>query len=277
MLAILEDDHPMTVRQMFYRMVSAGRIDKTEAEYNNAVCRLLVKMREDGRLPYDWIADNTRWMRGATTYYSVDDALSEAARLYRRDLWADTEHRVEVWLEKDALAGVLLEATHDWHVPLMVTRGYPSLSFLHSSAMAIRDAERPTYIYYFGDHDPSGKDIARNTEKRLRQYAPDCEIHFELVAVTEEQIEWWNLPTRPTKRTDSRAKGWKGGSVEVDAIPARRLVALAESCILRHLDMDQVEAIRQTERLERASLAKLARMWEQEDPPAGDTINTVRD
>jgi len=265
MLAILKADHPMTIRQMFYQMVSAGRINKTETEYDNVVVRLLVRMREDGRIPYDWIGDNTRWMRGPSTYDSVEDALDEMARLYRKDLWRDTEHRVEVWLEKDALAGVLLKATYPWHVPLMVTRGYSSLSFLYSSAMAIRAANKPTYIYYFGDYDPSGRDIAANTEKRLREYAPDSEIHFELVAVTEEQIRFWNLPTRPTKRTDARAKKWKGGSVEVDAIPSKHLITLAESRILSHLDMAQVEAIRTTERAERETLRELAGIWERDD------------
>ena len=127
---------------------------------------------------------------------------------------------VEVWCEKDALAGVLMEETEVYDVPLMTARGYSSLTFLHSAAMAIRAKDKPAFIYHFGDLDPSGRDAARDIEAKLRRYAPGAEIHFECPAVTREQVEQWNLPTRPTKQTDTRAKKFVGTSVELDAIPA---------------------------------------------------------
>jgi hypothetical protein len=118
----------------------------------------------------------------------------------------------------------------------MVTRGYASLSFLHSAAEAIKRIGKPTHLYYFGDYDPSGVDIPRAVESRLREFAPDEEIHFERVAVNPDQISAWDLQTRPTKKGDTRAKSFQGESVEVDAINATRLRQLAEDCIIRHVD-----------------------------------------
>src|SRR5262245_57118714 len=102
-LDLLEQDRPMTVRQVFYRLVSRGAIGKTEAEYKGTVCRLLTGMRRAGEIPYGYVADNTRWMRKPTTHESMQDALAATAQFYRRDLWQDQNAYVEVWLEKDAL------------------------------------------------------------------------------------------------------------------------------------------------------------------------------
>lgn len=256
--AILEQEHPMTVRQVFYQAVNAKLIAKTEAEYSGVIVRLLVRMRESGRIPFSWIADNTRWMRRSHMFYGVEHALQHMARIYRRNFWDDADDYVEVWLEKEALAGVVIEATDPWCVPLMVNRGYSSVSFLHSSAMAMRDIGKRIHIYYLGDFDPSGRDIARNTEKRLRQFAPNADIHFALIAVTPEQIKRFHLPTRPTKRTDTRAKNWQGESVEVDALPSSYLKQLVEERILSHLDQDRVNAMKRVEKMERETILNLS-------------------
>ncbi len=134
----LEEDAPMTVRQVFYRLVSAGVIGKTENEYKSTVCRLLGEMRLSGEIPFGWIADNTRWMRKPRTFSSLQSALKRTAEAYRRSLWDNQDVYVEVWLEKDALAGVLVEETDIWDVSLMVTRCYPSLSYLYSAADTIQ-------------------------------------------------------------------------------------------------------------------------------------------
>src|SRR5262249_34644442 len=131
---ILDEDNPQTVRQVFYQAVVKGLIDKTEAAYKGIVCRLLAVMRRDGVLPFDWLSDNTRWMRKPDSYRSLASALRSTQEWYRRDLWDEQDVYVEVWLEKEAMAGVLAEVTEEWDVPLMVTRGYPSMSFLYSAA-----------------------------------------------------------------------------------------------------------------------------------------------
>jgi hypothetical protein len=257
-LDILSSDHPQTVRQVFYALTVRGAIKKLEAEYHRTVIRLLVEMREAGDIPFTWIADNTRWQRKPTTFVGVESCLRNTAKFYRRDLWAAMPVYVEVWCEKDALAGVLLEETEVYDVPLMVARGYSSISFLHSAAEAIEAKGKPAYIYHFGDLDPSGVDAARDIEAKLKRYAPGAEIHFERPAVTREQVEQWDLPTRPTKVTDTRAKKFTGTSVELDAIPAQQLRTIVRERIERHVDQQQLAVLRAAEESERELLTKWA-------------------
>jgi hypothetical protein len=143
----------------------------------------------------------------------------------------------------------------------MVARGYSSISFLHSSARAIEAKGKPAFIYHFGDLDPSGVDAARDIEAKLRRYAPDAEIHFERPAVTRQQANEWNLPSRPTKLTDTRAKKWIGTSVELDAIPAARLRSIVRECIERHIDQQQLAMLRTAEESERELLVKWAKTY----------------
>jgi hypothetical protein len=254
---VLSQDNPMTVRQVFYRLVSRGTIEKTENEYKNTVGRLLLAMRKEQKIPWRWISDNTRWMRKARTFSSLEEALANTARTYRRDLWDNQGVYVEVWTEKDALAGVLLEETRKWDVPLMVSRGFSSASYLYEAAETIQAAGKPAYLYYFGDHDPSGVHIDRAIERGLREHAPDADISFERVAVQAWQIEAWGLPTRPTKKTDSRSKSFEGDSVEVDAIEPARLRELVADCIGQHVDSNALATLREAEQSERNVLTRL--------------------
>jgi hypothetical protein len=255
---VLAADHPQTVRQVFYALTVRGVIAKAEIEYQRTVVRLLSEMREAGTIPFNYIADNTRWQRKPSTFVGLESCLRSTAKFYRRDLWASMPVYVEVWCEKDALSGVLMEETSVYDVPLMVARGYSSLSFLHSAAKAIEATRKPAYIFHFGDLDPSGVDAARDIEAKLRRYAPQAEIHFERPAVTREQVEQWNLPTRPTKQTDTRAKKFVGTSVELDAIPAHQLRQLVRECIERHVDQQQLTLLRAAEESERDLLKKWA-------------------
>jgi len=257
-LDILEADHPQTVRQVFYALTVRKLIAKAEAEYHQTVVRLLGKMRHADTIPFEWIADNTRWMRKPSSFTGIESCLNSTAKFYRRNLWAAMPVYVEVWCEKDALAGVLMEETEVYDVPLMVARGYASISFLHSAAKAIEAKGKPAFIYHFGDLDPSGVDAARDIEAKLRRYAPSAEIHFERPAVTREQVDQWNLPSRPTKASDPRSKKFTGTSVELDAIPAAKLRTLVRECIERHVDRQQLELLRVAEKSERELLDKWA-------------------
>lgn len=258
-----ERNRPATVRQIFYQLVSQGVIPKSEAAYKGTVVRLLTQMRKEGDIPFRWIADNSRWMRKPDSHDNLQAALEDSVEYYRRNLWRDTDARVEIWLEKEALSGVLYPVTAQWDVPLMVCRGYPSLSFLYEAAEAIGDSDKETWLYYFGDRDPSGIDIPRHVEESIRDLAPCTDVHFECVAVTEAQIVAWNLPTRPTKQTDSRAKAFRGESVEVDAIEPGVLRALVESCIEEHMDADALERNRVTEEAERESGLAYIEAWKE--------------
>ena len=288
---------PCTIRQLFYQLVSRGYIDKTEGAYKGTVVRLVGEMRLEGTLPWRWVNDNTRWMRRPSSHGSMADILHSAAATYTRSLWQDADAYVEVWLEKDALSGVFYDVTGELQVPLMVTRGYPSLTFLHDSAQTIKRQNKPTHIYYFGDYDPSGCDISRNVEERIREFvgehhlaalrrryvashgeaeterifrgnvsaaaladmAKQPQITFTRVAVNQPQIAEMNLPTRPTKKSDTRSKNFEGDeSVEVDAIPPDTLRRMIRDCVMRHIDPGAIEASNNIQRMERESLRAVA-------------------
>ena len=112
----------------------------------------LTLLRRAGTVPFGWLADSTRWQRKPETFSSIEEALEDTVRLYRKALWADADGYVEFWLEKDALAGVVYPITSKFDVPLMVARGYASLSFLHEAAEYIADLYRPAYIFHLGDY-----------------------------------------------------------------------------------------------------------------------------
>jgi hypothetical protein len=210
-------------------------------------------MRRAGELPYGWLADNTRWQRKPRSYDNVDQALEDAAQLYPKALWADIPAYVEVWLEKDALAGVVFPVTSFYGVPLMVARGYASLSFLHSAAEYINGLEVPVHICHLGDFDPSGVNAGEKIEATLRELAPEA----RRVAVTPEQIRNWRLPTRPTKPTDSRAKAFGAISVELDAIEPARQRQIVEAAIEEHLPEHQFKILKAAEESERSLIRQL--------------------
>jgi hypothetical protein len=139
---------PVTVRQLYYQgeVVGLPGIDKTNKGYGKIQAQVL-KLRRQGRMPYRDIADLTRWMRKPRTFNSVEDALRETAATYRKALWRDAEVYVEVWCEKDALAGVIYPVTATYDVPLMVTRGFSSETFCFEAVEARVDDPRPYIIY----------------------------------------------------------------------------------------------------------------------------------
>jgi hypothetical protein len=259
--AIVEEIQPATVRQAFYQAVVRGLIEKTEADYEK-VQRALVALRRDREMPYGWIVDGTRWMRKPTTFNSLDAALRHTAATYRKALWADLPDYVEVWIEKDALAGAVYPVTSEFDVPLMVARGFASLSFLASAAEYMNGLDKQVFVYQLGDHDPSGVAAAESIERDLRRLAPSADISFERLAVTPQQIEHLNLPLRPTKRSDSRAARFTAefgaGSVELDAIHPDMLRAIVRGAIERHIDQRQLEVLMAAERSERQMLRMFA-------------------
>ena len=149
----------------------------------------------------------------------------------------------------------MFDVTAEYDVPLMSARGYSSLSFLYSAAEAMAAQERPCYVYQFGDWDPSGVDASRKIRDTLREMAPDANISFRRVGVTPAQIAELNLPSRPTKLTDTRTKNWTGGdSVELDALPPDYLRSLVQSCISQHIDERRLIALKVAEESERQAL-----------------------
>lgn len=262
MIQIVADDNPMTLRGLFYRLAAGGIVQKTDAEYKN-VGRYLLKLRREGRIPYAWISDNTRWMRKPRTYDGLESALWHTANYYRRALWRAHDAYIEVWCEKDALAGLLMMETDPYDVPLMVARGFSSETFLHSASETLKADGRRAFLYLLTDLDPAGLRIAADVEKRIRRFAPDSEITVTRLGVTRAQVTAWNLPTRPTKRGDIRAKDFDGESVDLDAIPPRILRQLVRDAIERHIDRDALAHEYEIERIERDRLEEIALLFEQ--------------
>ena len=259
MYQILEEVHPRTGRNVFYMLSGMGLVQKTENEYNNTVIRLLTRLRKQRRLPFRWLADATRWIRKPHTYTGVSHALQTFADAYRRDVWADQDVHVEIWTEKDAIASIMYDETSAWDVPLLAGRGYASHSFLYTTAEYMREIGKPAYIYYFGDYDPRGLDISRFVEEHIREYAEGINIMFERVALTREQIDRWNLPTRPTKREKSGfGKSFDRDSVDIDTMDPRDLRALVRACIEQHVGPHDLESLRTAEQEERNFLRWLA-------------------
>jgi hypothetical protein len=222
-------------------------------------------MRWNGDIDWDDISDATRWMHKSRSYNSAEHAIRETAEFYRRNLWSDNDDYVEVWCEKEALAGVISQVTYEYDVPLMVSRGFSSSSYLRRAAVKITNVDKPTYIYHFGDHDPSGVWIKEQAERDLQRHLDDIgyfdldDFHFERVAVTPDQITAWNLPTRPTKTEgNTHARTFEGESVELDAIPIDHLHALVRGIIRRHIDHEQLRVLRAAEESERELLRALA-------------------
>lgn len=270
-VAAVADEHPASLRGVYYRVVSAGAVEKTELGYR-LVGRELLKLRRAGVVPYSWITDGTRWVTKPDTFGSVDQMLENAAASYRRALWHDQCVEVHVFTEKDAISGVVSGVTGRWDVPLGVLRGYCSESFAHSMAEALDGVGKPVFVYQLGDHDPSGIDAWRDFQRKVGDFLRAAQIDrlgrsvgipvvFERLAVTEAQIEELHLPTRPTKRSDSRSAGFTGGSVEVDAIPPRILRQLVEDAITRHIDPHALDLTLSVERSEREVLERMVGGW----------------
>lgn len=256
-VAAVEQEHPVSLRGVYYRTVSAGAVDKTENGYR-AVGRRLLVLRRTGRVPYSRITDGTRWVRRPQTHRDVDDALDDLAASYRRMLWREQPVEVHVFVEKDAISGVVLPVTARYDVPLGVLRGYCSETFAEEMGRALSAARKPVIVAQLGDHDPSGVGAWEDFARKVAMFAPDAEVEFRRLAVTPAQIDELRLPTRPTKGSDTRSRGWVGGSVEVDAIPATTLRQLVEDAILEHLDRHQLAVTRAVERSEREGLRALA-------------------
>lgn len=255
---IADEEHPISVRGLFYRVMSRGLVPKTEQGYG-VVQREALKMRRAGELPYRWIADGSRWMSKPDSWSSLDSMLQTAASSYRKALWDDQDVHVEIWAEKDAISGVVYQVTSEFDVPLMVSRGFSSETFLYDTAQDINYDQKSAIIYQLGDHDPSGVAAWEDIKTKLRGFVdPWIDLEFERIAVTPEQVAEYGLPTRPTKKSDRRAAKFEGDSVEVDALPTPVLRRLVREAIETWIDPEALRLTRIAEQSERDILLSIA-------------------
>jgi hypothetical protein len=258
LIAYAEKHGPVTVRGLYYQaeVAEIPGIDKTDNAYNR-VQRQVLSLRRAGQMPYQHIADATRWMRKPTSYDSIQDAIEATAALYRRNLWINAPTYVEIWCEKDALAGVIYPETEKFDVPLMVTRGFCSETFAFEAIDQRGDDLRPYHVMYLGDFDRAGRDAARSLHRKLDQFAKakGVEVVFTDLAVTIEQIEELKLPTREPKRKSAADRAWPYYfACELDAIPPDYLRALVRDAIEEHLPAEQYRLLKIAEKSEREFL-----------------------
>lgn len=239
-----DQGYSLTLRQLYYQFVARGMIENTMRSYKN-----LGGVINDGRLAglIDWssIMDRTRNLQKLTDWNSPRDIVSACAQQFRYDKWNNQPYRIEVWVEKEALVGVVARICDEWQVPYFACRGYVSQSEQWRSSQRFIDNYRgqKILVLHLGDHDPSGIDMTRDNTDRLDMFG--AIFRLDRLALNMDQIEHYSPPPNPTKITDSRAKDYIARfgheSWELDALEPSVISNLIEHEILERLDKDQWE------------------------------------
>lgn len=262
---ILAEHNPMTLRQVYYQLVARQIVENSKGSYDS-VGRMLVMARKDKIIPWDWIEDRLRIPRKVNMWDDLPAFAETAINAYRRNVWANQDNLVEVWLEKDALSGIFEDTLESYGVTLNVGRGYDGWTSLYKAAKRYGDGDS-VVILYFGDFDPSGEDMVRSLKERLSFFQASPEIIK--LALTLDDISRYNLPPDFAKKTDSRAKSFiaKHGdvSVELDALP----IDILEQRIIEGVEayMD-IEALEQTGKIEQAEKKQIAKALKNEKKTA---------
>ena len=279
---------PATVRQLYYQAVVSALVRKVETEYRK-ISELLVDLREHERVPWEAIADRTRWQRKPPTWPNIRSAFESVRQYYRREVWRGLPDRVFVALEKEALVSIVYDVTQEYDVPLLVLRGFSSVTFIHDLASQIvgyRQYGLRSHVLVLTDLDPSGVVSAGSLRDRLAKYcgipltpkgrAPDKLpdwLSFTRIAVTRQLAKEYNLPSRPTKtRRNSHAQSplWDGGpSIELDAVAPDVFRQIIREVITAYIPDRHMETLRAAEESERDGLQRLEALLpdpEDEDP-----------
>lgn len=255
-IEILEAHHPMTVRQVYYQLVSRQAVENKRTMYQ-AVSDLLVDARKNGTIPWGWIEDRLRRPRSVPMWDDLADFSETVRRAYRRDVWATQPLLVECWLEKDALSGIFENTLRPYGVTLNVGRGYDGWDSIKNAAGRWGDGSKVAVIY-FGDFDPSGEDMVRSLKERLWFF--DCYPELVKCALTADDIALYNLPPDVTKRSDARTATFieQHGdiSVELDALPIDVLRNRIISEVERRLDLGALQETRETEAEEKRRIRR---------------------
>ena len=256
---VLGANHPMTVRQVYYQLVSRQVIENNRGSYQS-VSNLIVDARKDGSIPWEWIEDRLRRPRAVSMWDDLSDFAKTAGRAYRRDIWASQPGYVECWLEKDALSGIFEEILSGYGVTLNVGRGYDGWDSIRNAASRY-DVEVPVTVLYFGDFDPSGEDMVRSLQERISFF--DVEPEFVKCALTRKDIDDYHLPPDFTKAGDTRSakfvEKWGNIAVELDALPVDVLRQRVISEVEAHMDLEALAKVREFEKEERSMLVNLLR------------------
>ena len=230
------DGYVLTLRQLYYQLVSKDIIPNNDREYAK-LSNILKKGRMAGIVDWSAIEDRVRVPKLPYWVRDVQHAIQDTIEQYRVDRMQGQQRNIEIWVEKDALSNVLFRVTSKYHIRLMVNRGYSSISAMYDAHRRLRSGD---VILYFGDHDPSGKDMVRDIRERMEEFGREVDVRP--VALTMEQIRRFNPPPNPAKITDPRAKWYireyGRTSWELDALAPRELIRLAEEAVEELIDLD---------------------------------------
>lgn len=257
----------LTIRQLFYQLVSRAMIDNTMREYKKLVA-LCTKAREAGEMDWSAIEDRERKVLFPSHWSNLASILHTAQHAFRVDLWANQEYHVEVMLEKNALSGVLEDTCDDLDVRLIPNKGYPSASMMYGHAKRLYDKadnSKTPVILYLGDHDPSGLDMDRDLFSRLLTYSNGVYFEFHRIALTMEQIHEYGPPPNPTKLTDSRAADYIAehgyDSWELDALDPLVLRELVDDWVHDYRDQEQWDEDYAAQEADRTALKAFIEDW----------------
>ncbi len=241
---------PLTLRQIYYRLVAAGDIDNTRSSYN-LLSKLVKWMRIDERIPWSAITDRARAVspkRGVSDLQTfVEEERAYFLNGYSRCRIQGQDRYIEVWYEKDALTGLFRETVTPYCIRSVVCRGYQSVTFLadyyQRATAAISKGQHPL-VLYFGDLDPSGIQMLEASIETLGDELDLYGVEFKRIALTPEQVHHYQLPVDPTaaKPSDSRyasyVKRYGTIAVELDALHPQQLIDLIKASIEAEIDME---------------------------------------
>jgi hypothetical protein len=234
--------YTLTVRQLYYQLVARAVIPNTEKSYKSTAS-IINDARIAGLIDWDAIEDRTRAFNSRARWQTPHDIVEACARQYHNDPWENQDHRIFLIVEKEALVGVFQRVCHEFDVPLLAARGYPSASVVREFVQRelASYSEQNIVILHFGDHDPSGIDMSRDLTDRFDMFTyGQGEYTFKRMALNLDQVQEYKPPPNPAKMTDSRFVEYKArfgtSSWELDALQPNVLASLARHEIEQHID-----------------------------------------
>jgi hypothetical protein len=258
----------LTLRQLYYQFVSRDIIPNKQSEYKR-LGSIINDARLAGLIDWNSIEDRTRNLRGVNTWDDPADVIRAALGDYREDLWEKTQSfRPEVWIEKDALVGVVQPVCNRWRVNYFACRGYSSQSEQYAAGKrfaAMKAAGLRPLVLHLGDHDPSGIDMTRDNRDRLTMFARHG-VTVKRLALNMDQVEEYDPPPNPAKESDSRAAGYMEeygeSSWELDALEPTVIDGLIEAAITENLDRSAWNAAKTEEEERKDILQATSDNWE---------------
>jgi hypothetical protein len=259
---ILSAEQPMTIRQLFYRLVSIQALENSVPEYKK-LSRVMTDARESGQVPFSWIVDRSRPTYAPNVFHDIKGGLTALRNCYRKDCWQDQPTHVEIWTEKDAIIGSIEPVTDELGVTVRVSRGFTSTTRVYEIASAFTRILKPIFVFYLGDHDPSGRAIELDLYQRIASYGPDFQM--ERLAIREIDIDAFNLPPLRIKTSDTRAAAFRrefgNRCVELDALPPEELRSRVRQAIQEHIEEEAWGRALAIEKAEQESITSIVAKW----------------